>query len=634
MDFNNGDPFDGASPIASNSHEPENYDDLLGIQVPVEQMDLAIPDFDSEFAKSSYTAPIADMGGPQDQISVTTDDPQGATMELCDTLAKPVVTNVNSVSRRKQKPCTIKMEVLDEPLTLGIPTNTIDDPIEISDTEDPDSIYKYGNKMSDDTISILESDEDDDVPMLRRDRSPVPIKKEDDEVEFLWAKMDDRMIELDSDNEPSAASGLNVGKSFLKGLDSKARRPPIHRSAVMRVQEAYLRARRRNNGIPESSAKRGAVNSPEHQGPQLPKLPVNNNESAWMNDDNIPNEDNGKEFRALKKSYNAKVKAETNTVHDDIEFTKAEKAERLRLARLKAEYENARGYSDDDNSDDGLFVSPPLATTSRPKRRAFDDINAEDENPDSRSVKHRKPDSKGKKAHQGLDQEQEANMMAGLEEYLRKASGGKGKDKGTKDKGGRKDGPKKTRRKPNKAGHLNNLNSLLMSNVYEDADTNLNREPLPVSGLKNKQKALAALVASVPLGTTKKDAISEKNRILKATETLGRNLKGSCKADGDDHWKLPGLKSSLRHHQVLGAAFLVERETGGEEPLGGILVSPISLDYLKERILNSDNLKADAMGLGKTITTLALLTANPSRDEKHRATLIVCTPALLVQCES
>ena len=39
------------------------------------------------------------------------------------------------------------------------------------------------------------------------------------------------------------------------------------------------------------------------------------------------------------------------------------------------------------------------------------------------------------------------------------------------------------------------------------------------------------------------------------------------------------------------------------------------------------------MGLGKTLMTLALCIANPPpRDEKRRATLIVCTPALLVQC--
>ena len=40
------------------------------------------------------------------------------------------------------------------------------------------------------------------------------------------------------------------------------------------------------------------------------------------------------------------------------------------------------------------------------------------------------------------------------------------------------------------------------------------------------------------------------------------------------------------------------------------------------------------MGLGKTIMTIALLLANPPpRDEKHRATLIVCTPGLLLQWE-
>ena len=39
------------------------------------------------------------------------------------------------------------------------------------------------------------------------------------------------------------------------------------------------------------------------------------------------------------------------------------------------------------------------------------------------------------------------------------------------------------------------------------------------------------------------------------------------------------------------------------------------------------------MGLGKTLMILALCIANPPpRDEKCRTTLIVCTPALLVQC--
>ena len=130
-----------------------------------------------------------------------------------------------------------------------------------------------------------------------------------------------------------------------------------------------------------------------------------------MRADYIPDEDNGKGFRTLKKSYSAKVKSDSNTMEDDIEFRRAQKAEKLRLARLKAEYESARGYSDDDHSDDGLFVTPSSATTSRPKRRAVDDPDVGDENANLESAKQRKRNSKGKQPQQGLHLEQETNMM-------------------------------------------------------------------------------------------------------------------------------------------------------------------------------------------------------------------------------
>ena len=612
MDFQNGDhPFDGASPSAPQMHdESESYDDLLGVQVPVGDFDyLPVADFEEEEydAQSlSYMAPVANMMNSQCQGPDATDYPQdpnplktkadpgntlkesARTQKQSEEFAPTLACNSSSqrtspaeiqASRLDQKAPKIKKEALDTPFTLGIPLNTIDEPVEISDTEDTAFVYKHGNKMKDDTIFIPERDEEDDILIVQPDGSSVPIKKEDDEVEFLWEKMEDRVIELDSDNETNAALGLSLGKSFLKGLDPNRRRPRIDRSAAMRAQEAYLRVRRLNNGISEPSARRGALNEPGLQGPNRSELPMDDDESAWMKADYTPDEDNGTAFRALKKSYNARVKTDSNTIADDVEFTKAEKAERLRLARLKAEYKTARGYSDDndsDNSDDGLFLSPP-PTTSRPKRRALDSPDGEDENRESRRTKQRKPNGNGKRPRQGLDQEQETNMMAGLEEFIRKncredgdKSGGKGKGKsGTK-------GSKRAIRRSKKSGYLNGSNSLLTSNVYEDADANLDREALPVSGHTHKQKALAALVASVPLGTTPKDAAAEKNRIRKATVTLGRNVQGSCKADGTDQWKLPGLKSSLRHHQVLGAAFLVDRENGGEEPLGGILVSPSS----------------------------------------------------------
>ena len=597
--------------------EPDSFDDLLGVRVPLEDSELPMPDFSWG---SYYTPPIANMV----ETTPTMQQQSGSmSAPMTDVVQSQNTDPAQQQASPHKETTIIKEEPKEIPFTSRIAVNTIDDAIKISDTEDTNPAYKYPAHMSHDTISLPESDkDDDDVMVLQPDGSSVPIKKEDDEVEFLWEKMDDRVIELDSENEPSAAPGLDLGKSFLRGLNPNAKRPPIDRSAVMRAQEAYLRARRRNNGIPEPSDKRGVLNGP--------KLPVDSDSSSWMKADYVPDEDNGSSFRALKKSYNAKVKSDSNTLDDNVAFMKAKKAERLRLARLKAEYEDARGYSDDDNSDDGLFVSPSLATTSRPKRSAFDDLDAGEENADSRRAKQSKPNSNN--GYQGQDQELETNMMAGIEEFIRKTYVDDGDKAGNKGDS-RKNSSKKTKRRYRKTGHLNGSSSLLTSNVYEDADANLDREALPVSGYTHKQKALAALVASVPLGTTPEDAISQKNRILNATVVLGRNIRGTCRADGANNWKLTGMKSSLRHHQVLGASFMKERETGGEEPLGGILVSlcPWNVPHI---MTDLQYLKADAMGIGKTVETIALMISNPPpRGEKHRATLIVCTPGLLVQCK-
>ena len=553
MEFEMGDPFDGITQSAPPMQEPDSYDDLLGVQVPLEEIDQSMPGLEGNYAQSLHTPPIANM----------TENAQSYNTDPTEFQALPP----------KKKAIVIKKEPLDIAFTSGIAINTIDSPIELSDTEDQNPFYKFYTGISDNAVSVPQSDRDDDVLVLQPDGSSVPIKKEEEEVKFLWEKMGDHVIDLDSDNEPSAAPGLRLGKSFLRGLNPKGRRPPIDPSEVMRAQEAYLRARRRNHGIPEPSAKRGVLNRLGLQGQKRSELPVDDSDSAWMKADYTPDEDNGKGFRTLRKSYNAKLKSDSNTLEDDVEFTRAEKAERLRLARLKAEYENARGYSDDDNSDDGLFVSPSSETTSRPKRRAVDDPDVGDENTNHESARQRKRNSKGNPTQQGLDQEQEINMLAGIEEFIRKTYDKERDKMGKKSDGGKKNGPKRTKRKSKKTGYLNNSNTLLTSNVYEDADANLNLEALPVSGQTNKRKALAALVASVPLGTTPQDAMAQQNRIRKATETLGRNIKGCCKVDGKDNWKLVGMKSSLRHHQVLGASFMKERETGGEEPLGGILVS-------------------------------------------------------------
>ncbi|KAJ9094678.1 hypothetical protein QFC21_005835 [Naganishia friedmannii] len=72
---------------------------------------------------------------------------------------------------------------------------------------------------------------------------------------------------------------------------------------------------------------------------------------------------------------------------------------------------------------------------------------------------------------------------------------------------------------------------------------------------------------------------------------------------------LPGMSVSLMPHQIIGVQWMVDKEKGKNH--GGIL--------------------ADAMGLGKTIQTIATMIANPSTDPTCKTTLIVAPLALLEQ---
>jgi SNF2 family DNA or RNA helicase len=75
------------------------------------------------------------------------------------------------------------------------------------------------------------------------------------------------------------------------------------------------------------------------------------------------------------------------------------------------------------------------------------------------------------------------------------------------------------------------------------------------------------------------------------------------------------LTVSRYHHQLLGADWMLSRELGEVGPFGGLL--------------------ADAMGLGKTLQTLATMVGNPPSKEdikaKRKATLIVLPASAIRQ---
>lgn len=87
--------------------------------------------------------------------------------------------------------------------------------------------------------------------------------------------------------------------------------------------------------------------------------------------------------------------------------------------------------------------------------------------------------------------------------------------------------------------YADDIDNLLHSNVYEDANNNQGLRELPSITHKDKQKALTALLASVPLeerGSTR----GEKSQILKSIKALGSRRVG---ADGAGKWRMKGKDS-------------------------------------------------------------------------------------------
>jgi len=90
---------------------------------------------------------------------------------------------------------------------------------------------------------------------------------------------------------------------------------------------------------------------------------------------------------------------------------------------------------------------------------------------------------------------------------------------------------------------------------------------LPMATGKKRKEFLASLIADIPL-KDQKQANSDRIDLDNAAKILWlRNVH----PDGKGGWKMKGMKSSLYHYQVQGAARMKMRETGEQAPNGGIL---------------------------------------------------------------
>ena len=508
--------------------------------------------------------------------------------------------------------------------------------IDLSDSEElsklqAEVLYRHGVTLADGTIMLSDGEDEEEIIILNDDgSSSVTVKKENPDVEFLGANKG--VIDFsDTSNEGTTRALLRKnGKPYLRTANPRVLRTPEDVEKLRKLQQMY---REKALGKAAACGASKMFNVPNAVG-------VIQDKDAWMRGTYTPEEDTAGDFAKSKRVYKAKVKARKNTLEEDINFQRAEKEEKARLKRIELAYVRDRGShsSDDDEaeeSDDGLFV-PQYPRKNGPTKRGAAAARDNDNDSENGAAPKGKPGPRkrrskdtSKRTAAELKKELADNMMAGLEFELAKtdkseSGSGKAPRKGSQaNKGSRpsndaqesmgnskgKKGGKASRPRPTQAGYMNDSASLVTSNVYEDANANIGKASMPIMTDTRKRQAMASMISSIPV-ENKAKAASEKAHILRMTTVLG-SCKASTRAVG---WDLKGMTSTLHHHQVQGAGTMKEREIGENEPKGGLL--------------------ADEMGFGKTVMMIATIVANPpAPGEEYRSTLIVCSPALLSQCE-
>ena len=488
---------------------------------------------------------------------------------------------------------TLETRIKEEPREVDI-----DDTVETAKGISPCAPQDVTVMVDEDEVEVKKAD-DNQLEFVWNDRTKGIIVIPDDEDDILKS----HFLNADDANTvtpPIATPNQNALKKTL--LNKKKSRQPLTAEQNARMREIQAELAERITGKPVAG---GAANIFKRQSipstnPVHGSSPAENDPNAWMHgnaDEDERDEDPASKFAELKKRCNVKKRAGTLKWEEEIEFIKAQRTEKARLKRIEkeilraasADNKNGKGTEGDD---DGLFVPNTLAGTASRKRAHFATVETEDEA--EPLVADQGPSKRAKVRGKKRSEEKDLKeaCMAGIEEEIaknEKATKKKNRSKGKRatPKTASKTGPKgkgaktpkakpaaaKTAKertsnaKPKKPTLFRDVGSLLSSNVYTDANANLDKQEAPLMTEKRKDDALKQLVASVPL-EDQRMASRETQHVLKATKVLGLR---KVSPDGNGKWLLKGMKSALMHFQVQGSAWMVERETGEDEPFGGML---------------------------------------------------------------
>ncbi|TKA83177.1 hypothetical protein B0A55_00717 [Friedmanniomyces simplex] len=296
-------------------------------------------------------------------------------------------------------------------------------------------------------------------------------------------------------------------------------------------------------------------------------------------------------FAKVKAAYERKKRAGTLNMEGEVAYMKAEAAEQGRLRKRQADEEYDRESLEEEAAGIPEDASDHFVPLEVPG--AADEESDAAETPVKRRSKKSADDGgptrkKGRKTA-------EPKTAAKIDGRKRKAPGAKAK---------RKNEPA-----------MANLGSIMGTDVFGDtaATAGLRNQPTSFGAAipGHRDKALAQLIASVP-ASDQKVAGADKRLLNAAIRDFTGQASVKPSDNGDGSWLVSGMKSTLKHYQVLGTAFMRRREGAPQQPKGGIL--------------------ADEMGLGKTVMMLAnIVNGKPKKQSKYRATLIVASRALITQ---
>ncbi|GMF76769.1 unnamed protein product [Aspergillus oryzae] len=270
------------------------------------------------------------------------------------------------------------------------------------------------------------------------------------------------------------------------------------------------------------------------------------------------------------------------TMEDAVKYKAAklqEKARETRVSNREAlqlqddEYDEFVG----DEENPGLFVTP------EPAQESSSHVQLPEQNESklaAEPTEEPKKTTRKKRQNKISAEEKRRSMQFGLDVVLGKVDK---KKSGKKRKASGLTGPTKRSRKGKEPEF--DLESLLASNIIEDAHVNSALPAAPGFTERNKEKALLQLIAEIPT-KEQEQAKDDKRKILEATKKFNNSARSDCKGG----WKVKGMKTSLYNYQVLGAGFMRDRENSSQPPYGGLL--------------------CDTMGFGKTIQTLGEYLSN------------------------